>query len=82
MGELLTPLRGFFAGIAKTYVLRRGLSSFAAMRLVVREGCIGETGAALEAREAALTARQPALASRNHSRRKMRPDRRRWSCRK
>ena len=32
------------------------------MRLVVREGCIGETRAALEAREAAAHAADPALA--------------------
>jgi hypothetical protein len=32
------------------------------VRLVVREGCIGETGAALEAREAAAHAADPALA--------------------
>jgi hypothetical protein len=36
------------------------------VRLAVREGCIGETGAALEAREAALHARSPALATLLH----------------
>jgi hypothetical protein len=35
-------------------------------RLVVREGCFGETGAALEAREAALAATEPALAQLLH----------------
>lgn len=36
------------------------------VRLVVREGCVGETGAALEAREAALAATEPALAQLLH----------------
>ncbi len=35
-------------------------------RLAIREGCIGETGAALEAREAALHATQPGLAQLLH----------------